>query len=1034
MNIPALKSAFILCCCFVAPLATAATSVAAGSEHSLVLKDDGSVWAWGSNHSGQLGNGSALASTSPIKIPSLTNVAAIAAGGYHNLALLTDGTVWAWGDNDESQLGNGSTQDQLSPVQVTGISNAIAVVAGMYHSVVLTAQGDVWTWGDNSNAQLGDGSLDDRLLPAIVNNLSGITAISAGYWFSYALKDDGSIWYWGYNIHAPPVMSADVFFMIPVPYLIETWDDVLAQGQTAQKIVLPNSSETVLIASSLEHTVMMRPDGTVLESSQSVTASPTELTQATEVQWTGSVTVSLSPISAVSSGVLWRVGGGVWQQSGESAHVIEGDYTIEFSSNTAWSNPAPIPVTVSRGTDTALNTQFSARQGALSVHINSDEAQSAGAQWRIASTTNDGTWHNSNQLISGLIPGEYTVEYLNLPLWATPTEEEVLIRHNTTTTVAADYSKKMATLIVRLGPENIFDAGGQWRIAGEQWRKGSMNLVDLQPGLYSIEFSTAEGWQAPQNFSINVAPEGAVINAAYASLTGTAVVTTGGHVPSGVTPEIIVAENDTNDAEISTDGENTTDTDVANAGDNIETTDDADINTSTDPNEIASGGDDTSLGNTDFNPAPQIEIKTNAYTELNIHTTTAVDIAYIGDTGIYTFDGRVGQKYLFNSNADGDIQLSIYDSDGLLIKTNSSHQDENRFVWIAPTSGYFYVSVEFNDGWSTGEITFNVALRGVAYDFNGDGHADLLGRDVNDNGAIALIYVDDNQFGNSISPQYRIDDGVDGGWQLQTVGDFNGDRNADLVWRAQSGQVVVWMMDSEKLIDASGITSEYVGGLAAWSIVDSGDFNGDGKSDLIWRHDYSGQIALWFMDSLEVLPTSGLVSNQAGNSSAWNIASIGDFNGDGRSDLLWRHKQLGYTAIWLMDGLNHTKNSDLTSQQIDTASHWEIVTSDDFNADGKSDIFWRNSNDGRLFIWFMDGVNVTDSNFVSNTLETTSAWHLAKIADYNGDGRADLLWQKEGMRQFHAWLMNGVHPVNEITESKDEKSQSELAAWDIVTQ
>ena len=137
-------------------------AVAGGTSHSLGLKSDGTVWAWGWNSQGQLGDGTTTQRTTPIQTSLLTNVIAIAAGDLHSLAVKSDGTVWAWGVNGSGQLGDGTTTTRKTPVQVSGLTGALAVAAGNSHSLCLKADGTVAAWGNNSKGQLGDGTTTNR--------------------------------------------------------------------------------------------------------------------------------------------------------------------------------------------------------------------------------------------------------------------------------------------------------------------------------------------------------------------------------------------------------------------------------------------------------------------------------------------------------------------------------------------------------------------------------------------------------------------------------------------------------------------------------------------------------------------------------------------------------------------------------------------------------------------------------------------------------------------------------------------------------
>ena len=167
--------------------------LAAGSYYSAVLRDAGSLWAWGSNSSGQVGDGSITRRTRPVQVG--IGYTAVAAGGYHTLALDTDGNLWAWGENNHGQLGDGSTTNHTTPVYVgTGYT---AVAAGYFHSLALKADGSLWAWGYNGYGQLGDGSTVTRTNPVQVG--AGYTAVTATHYHTLALKVDGSLWAWGAN-------------------------------------------------------------------------------------------------------------------------------------------------------------------------------------------------------------------------------------------------------------------------------------------------------------------------------------------------------------------------------------------------------------------------------------------------------------------------------------------------------------------------------------------------------------------------------------------------------------------------------------------------------------------------------------------------------------------------------------------------------------------------------------------------------------------------------------------------------------------
>jgi alpha-tubulin suppressor-like RCC1 family protein len=178
------------------------TAVAAGRYHSLALKADGTVWAWGLNSDGQLGDGSLATSRStPAQIVSLSGVVAIAAGSRHNLALLGNGNVMVWGANESGQLGDGSTTRRTTPV-LASIGGVVAVAAGGAHSLAIKSNGTAWAWGANGFGQLGNGGTINSAAPvAIISLGSGVGLIAAGENHSLAVKSGGALFSWGSNLN-----------------------------------------------------------------------------------------------------------------------------------------------------------------------------------------------------------------------------------------------------------------------------------------------------------------------------------------------------------------------------------------------------------------------------------------------------------------------------------------------------------------------------------------------------------------------------------------------------------------------------------------------------------------------------------------------------------------------------------------------------------------------------------------------------------------------------------------------------------------
>ncbi len=174
------------------------TAVAAGPSHALAVGQDGEVYAWGANGSGQLGDGTHAKRRRPIRVAGVTNVVRAVAGRSHSLALTEDGRVFAWGANARGQLGTGSPKPSGVPTEITSLSNIVAVDAGHSHSIAVTRTGEVYVWGANEHGQLGDGSQEDRRSPVRIA-LERVTAVAAGGDHTLALDRDGAVFSWGFG-------------------------------------------------------------------------------------------------------------------------------------------------------------------------------------------------------------------------------------------------------------------------------------------------------------------------------------------------------------------------------------------------------------------------------------------------------------------------------------------------------------------------------------------------------------------------------------------------------------------------------------------------------------------------------------------------------------------------------------------------------------------------------------------------------------------------------------------------------------------
>ena len=219
--------------------------------------------------------------------------------------------------------------------------------------------------------------------------------------------------------------------------------------------------------------------------------------------------------------------------------------------------------------------------------------------------------------------------------------------------------------------------------------------------------------------------------------------------------------------------------------------------------------------------------------------------------------------------------------------------------------------------------------------------------------------------------------------------DFNGDGRSDILWRHDNGQFGDWLADANGNFIGN---ATLVGVSADWKIVGAGDFNGDGKDDILWRHD-SGTIGDWLGDANGNFSPNGAL---AASPLSWHVAGTGDFNGDGKDDILWR-SDAGEVGDWLAQpGGSFAPNPTVVGVTAD----WKIVGTGDFDNDGKDDILWRNDS-GTIGTW----LGQSDGNFIASAALAASplSWHVVGTGDFNGDGKDDILWRSDA-GEVGTWL------------------------------
>lgn len=168
-------------------------SIVACHANTMAVKRDGSLWVWGFNGYGQLGDGTMTDRATPVHI--MDNVASVSTGLEHTMIRKQDGSLWGRGSNIFGQLGDGTTSKQLTPVYI--LDDVVSVSAGYFYTMAVKQDGSLWGWGDNSYGQLGDGTMNDRLVPTKI--MDNVASVSTGEYHTMVIKKDGSLWGWGWN-------------------------------------------------------------------------------------------------------------------------------------------------------------------------------------------------------------------------------------------------------------------------------------------------------------------------------------------------------------------------------------------------------------------------------------------------------------------------------------------------------------------------------------------------------------------------------------------------------------------------------------------------------------------------------------------------------------------------------------------------------------------------------------------------------------------------------------------------------------------
>jgi hypothetical protein len=251
------------------------------------------------------------------------------------------------------------------------------------------------------------------------------------------------------------------------------------------------------------------------------------------------------------------------------------------------------------------------------------------------------------------------------------------------------------------------------------------------------------------------------------------------------------------------------------------------------------------------------------------------------------------------------------------------------------------------------------------------------------------------------------------------AGDLDGDGYPDLLFANASGQHHAWFIRASSLVGQRALSPGTVD--LPWAIASIDDFDGDKKSDLLWQNGATGQLVVWFMDGTTLIGSAMLEDDFT----TWRVAASGDLNGDGKTDIIWHHPSTGGLYAWMMDGITIADQGPLAPDTLDPS--WHLAGTGDINGDGRADLIWQNLASGALAYWHMDSYRVTEAGSLTPAV-TSLPWQLKAVADFDRNGTPDLIWQNIASGQLYIWFMSGSTMVGDrfLTPS------SVNPAWQVV--
>jgi hypothetical protein len=260
------------------------------------------------------------------------------------------------------------------------------------------------------------------------------------------------------------------------------------------------------------------------------------------------------------------------------------------------------------------------------------------------------------------------------------------------------------------------------------------------------------------------------------------------------------------------------------------------------------------------------------------------------------------------------------------------------------------------------------------------------------------------------------------GWEFQGVGDFDNDGDADLLWRHNTtSEIRIWFIEGTAI---AGATTVFSGaGLGSWTIKTIADVNGDGIDDIVFQNTNT-QVYYWILDNAGAISSQGYVWGGTPGAS-WDMQGAGDFNGDGTDDLLWRNTGTSQFLIWTLSNGVLAGTSSLYSGS--GLSVWNLKWIADLNNDGTDDLLWEMTDSSSVYGWLIAANAISSSGAIYNG--DLSAWAMEGCVDLDGDGYQNIIWRHQSTDQIFQWDVQGTT----LNGSGSIYSGAGLSTWDMIS-